>query len=89
MHEEEEHQARIEAMIGGAVKGTVKYQVLIGNKPVEVETKLTADKARAMPHSHIHARTRTKTHTHEHARAPNNQVQHFEYCLEPQKLEKW
>ena len=89
MHEEEEHQARVEAMIGGAIKGTVKYEVFIGGKPVAVETKLTTDKARAMPHAHEHARTRTNTHTHTQHAKPNNQVQHFEYCLEPQKLEKW
>ena len=68
MNEEEDHQARIEAMIGGAIKGTVKYEVSIGGKPMAVETKLTLDKARAMPHAHEHARTRTNTHEHARAR---------------------
>ena len=89
MHEEEEHQGRIEAMIGGTIKGIIKYEVEIGKKAVLMETKLTADKARATPHTHEHAHTRTNARTHERARASNSQVQHFEYCLEPQKLEKW
>jgi hypothetical protein len=61
---QEEHNARVEDLIGSALTGKITYKVQIGKEEIKVDTPLTLDKARlACTRTNTDARARAREGT--------------------------